>query len=511
MFPEEVYSAEETQHTASETGQAQFVQFVQENYRCIVLVIVITLKSQCEAEGTMPRCCSWDRWNYCSRMPQHGPDSVHSWLVAGACAFSSFFAMAGRRSAGFLFVATLETFQVNRTEGSWPIMAMGAVVYLAGFITGPLAHRFNARPVIIAGAVISAAGAILSFFATSIGFMTLTLGVIHAIGSGMVFIVAPTIISEHFVKNKGLAMGVNFAGVTAGLFVFPKLLEYLTATYGLRGALLIFGAVIMNGLAFSLFPRTPAWRKASRGKNELAAQFPSKAIGDNGTNELRHALTVFKSPVFYLIIYSFNAYCFGYECYMSLFVDFACDRGVTLSTAVTVMSAGAISEIFGRFTLPAAGDRGLLSIKTAVVLTLAAEAVTFLVLPLLRSQGLIFTVAIVIAFIIGTAMVIFPVTLASYFGYEKMSVSFGIVVGSAGMLSFVKPSLIGHFRDRVGAYDWLFVICGLLNGVGAALWIVVLALERSRSKKELINNESATQETIITTNCSNSFLHEFPR
>ncbi|XP_075542765.1 monocarboxylate transporter 2-like isoform X1 [Dermacentor variabilis] len=447
----------------------------------------------------MPRCCSWDRWNYCSRVPQHGPDSVHSWLVAGACAFASFFAMAGRRSAGFLFVATMETFQVNRTEGSWPIMTMGAVVYLAGFITGPVAHRFNARPVIIAGAVISGAGAILTFFATNIGVMTLTLGVIHAIGAGMVFIVAPTIISEHFVKNKGLAMGVNFAGVTAGLFVFPKLLEYLTAAYGLRGALLIFGVVIMNGLAFSLFPRTPAWRKAHPGKNELAAQFPSKAIDDEGTNELRHALTVFKSPVFYLILYSFNAYCFGYECYMSLFVDFACDRGVALSTAVTVMSAGAVSEIFGRFTLPAAGDHGLLNIKTAVVFTLAAEAVVFLVLPLLRSQGLIFTVAFVIAFIIGTGMVIFPVTLVSYFGHEKMSVSYGIVVASAGMLSFLKPCLIGHFRDRVGAYDWLFVICGVVNGVGAALWIVVLALERSRRKRKLINNENAVQETIITT------------
>ncbi|XP_049519471.1 monocarboxylate transporter 14-like [Dermacentor silvarum] len=153
---------------------------------------------------------------------------------------------------------------------------------------------------------------------------------------------------------------------------------------------------------------------------------------------------------------------------MSLFVDFASDRGVAVSTAVTVMSAGAISEILGRFILPTAADRGLLTIKTTIVLTLSALAVTFLVLPLLRSQELIVAVAVAIAFTIGTGLVIFPVTLASYFGYEKMSVSFGIVVASAGMLSLVKPSLIGHFRDNVGAYDWLFVICGILNVVGAS-------------------------------------------
>ncbi|KAL1466407.1 hypothetical protein MTO96_026732, partial [Rhipicephalus appendiculatus] len=62
----------------------------------------------------------------------------------------------------------MEAFQVNRSEGSWPIMLMGAVVYLAGFITGPLAHRFNARPVIIAGAAIASAGSILSFFTRTI-------------------------------------------------------------------------------------------------------------------------------------------------------------------------------------------------------------------------------------------------------------------------------------------------------------------------------------------------------
>ncbi|XP_075744315.1 monocarboxylate transporter 2-like [Rhipicephalus microplus] len=220
-----------------------------------------------KTDVTMPRC--WERWNNCSRMPQRGPDSVHSWLVAGACALSSFFAMAGRRSAGLLFVVIMQTFQVNRSEGSWPLMLMGAVLYLAGLITGPLAHRFNARPVIIAGAAIASAGSILCFFASTIKLMALTLGVIHAVGAGMVFIIAPTIISEHFIKNKGLAMGLNFTGVTLGLFVFPKLLEFLNTSYGLHGALLIFGAVCLNGLAFSLFLRTPSWRDISPSNNKL--------------------------------------------------------------------------------------------------------------------------------------------------------------------------------------------------------------------------------------------------
>ncbi|KAL3181508.1 hypothetical protein MRX96_008561 [Rhipicephalus microplus] len=143
------------------------------------------------AATTMPGRRTWYAWNCCPRLQKQGPDSVHSWLVAVACAMSSFFALAGWRSLGFLFVAIQETFQVNRTEGSWPIVVLGALGYMTGFITGPLAQRFGGRPVISLGAAISSIGLMSSFFATTIGFLTFSLGVLHAIGTGMVFIVAP--------------------------------------------------------------------------------------------------------------------------------------------------------------------------------------------------------------------------------------------------------------------------------------------------------------------------------
>ncbi|KAL1417848.1 hypothetical protein MTO96_026488 [Rhipicephalus appendiculatus] len=192
--------------------------------------------------------------------------------------------------------------------------------HLSRLITGPLAHRFNARPVIIAGAVISGIGAMLSFFPNSIATMTVTLGAIHAIGAGMVFVVSPTIISEHFVKHKGLAMGINFTGVTMGTFVFPK----------------AFG---VSNQDVCLFPRTPKWRNAPA--DARASQASSK--GDNKQGTLRHGLTVFKHPIFYLVMYSFIVHSFGFECYISLFVDFAADRGVAVSSAVTMVSMGAIA------------------------------------------------------------------------------------------------------------------------------------------------------------------------
>ncbi|KAH6931858.1 hypothetical protein HPB50_001189 [Hyalomma asiaticum] len=360
-----------------------------------------------------------------------------------------------------------------------------------GLITGPLAHRFNARPVIIAGAVISGIGAMLSFFPDSIATMTVTLGAIHAIGAGMVFVVSPTIISEHFVKHKGLAMGINFTGVTMGTFVFPKLLEYLTKTYGLRGALLIFGAIVMNGLAFSLFPRTPKWRSApADGQVSRPA-----ASGENKHGTLRHGLTVFKHPIFYLVMYSFVVHSFGFECYISLFVDFAVDRGVAVSSAVTMVSMGAIAEALGRLTLPAAVDRGWLTNKHLIVLIFAVQGGMFILLPFLYIHGLIFAVAAVIAYTIGTGLVLFPVILAIYLGLERMSMAYGMVIASAGLLSFIKPSVIGHFRDNVGAYDVLFVICGSLIAFAAIMWILVFTWEARVRKREIVAKGASMVDT----------------
>lgn len=389
--------------------------------------------------------------------------------------------MAGRRSSGFLLVAFLDTFQVNRREASWPIMLLSALLCLSGLVGGPLAHRFSARPVLIAGSALSSIGAMLSYFATNIDVVKVTIGGIHAIGAGMVFVVSPTIISEHFVKHKGLATGVYFLGATMAAFVFPKLLEFLYDTYGLHGTLLIFGGLLMNGLAFSLFPRTPEWRKASPvGQKKGSSELPAAKYGT-----WRHGLSIFKSPVLYLFMYSFIVQSFGYECYIALFIDFAVDRGATLSTAVTVYAMGAIAEAFARLSLPAAVDRGLLSNKALLVIVFAGQGLILLVLPFLHIHALIFAASVGTACTIGAGMIVIPVTVSGYFGVERMSMAYGIIVASAGMFSFGKPTVIGYFRDRKGAYDVLFLICGSLTVLAALMWTLVFLLERRQERKKI--------------------------
>ncbi|XP_065291010.2 monocarboxylate transporter 12-like [Dermacentor albipictus] len=436
-------------------------------------------------------------------MPRYGPDSVHSWMTAGACALATFFGVGGRRSSGFLYVAILDTFNATRSQAAWPIVLLGGVLLLTGLVAGPLAHRYTARPVAIVGGTIGALGLIASYFATNIEYLVFSLGVVHAIGSGMLFVAIPTVINEHFVRYKGFAMGINFAGATMGTFVFPKFLQMATNQYGFKSALLLFGALCLNAVAFSLFLRQPSWlkKKLKEQKEEQVQVEKLRGVKDtsghtvnggriavpNGLAEdktsrnkielvpgsFRHGLTVFSCPMFYVVMYSYISFSFAFECYISLLVDFAIDRGVSVSNAVTVLSTSSVVCLVGRLILPVLADKGYFTRQALMTVCLACIGCLYIMLPLVESYAMVFVMAVSIGFCVGIPVVLFSVLCAEYVGIERVSMAFGMVSASAGMTSLVRPPIIGYFRDMVGSYDNLFHLCGSAVTLAAIIWIFV--------------------------------------
>ncbi|KAH7955633.1 hypothetical protein HPB52_001964 [Rhipicephalus sanguineus] len=332
---------------------------------------------------------------------------------------------------------------------------------------------------------------------------TLITSFLAAIGSGMLFVVIPTVINEHFIRYKGLAMGINFAGATMGTFIFPKFLELTTSHYGFKSALLLFGALCLNAVAFSLFLRQPSWlKKKLKEQKEQQAQeeklrrkadttghtangcriaIPNgSADGETNVNKrevvpgsFRHGLTVFSCPMFYVVVYSYIAFSFAFECYISLLVDFAIDRGISVSHAVTVLSTSSVADLVGRLTLPALADRGYFTRQALMTISFAWMGSLYLMLPLAESYAVVFAMATAIAFCIGTTVVLFSVLCAEYVGIERVSMAYGMVSASAGMTSLAKPLVIGYFRDKVGSYDNLFRLCGSTVTLGAIIWIFV--------------------------------------
>jgi len=59
-------------------------------------------------------------------------------------------------------------------------------------------------------------------------------------------------VGYYFDKKRALATGVSVCGAGIGTFVFAPLGTFLVENYGWKGANIIIGGIILNGIVFGL-------------------------------------------------------------------------------------------------------------------------------------------------------------------------------------------------------------------------------------------------------------------
>ena len=107
---------------------------------------------------------------------------------------------------------------------------------------------------VVAGALIGAS------FAQTVSHLIATQGVLFALGGNLIFCPTVTYLDEWFVRRKGLAIGIMWAGDGVGGVAMPLILETLLARYGFRVALrsiAVANVVLLTPLLYFLKPRLP--------------------------------------------------------------------------------------------------------------------------------------------------------------------------------------------------------------------------------------------------------------
>ncbi|XP_050041200.1 monocarboxylate transporter 12-like isoform X2 [Dermacentor andersoni] len=198
------------------------------------------------------------------------------WVVALAFVMTTMESSTSRCS-GFLYVGIIEQMRVERGLASWPVNLITSVNDFGGLVSGPLSEHFSTVPVMAVGSVLASTGVIASAFAPDVTWLSITLGVVHGFGIGVVATMLQVIISMYFKRYRGTAHGIMFAGSTACAFFYPQLLLFLRKTYGFRGSLLLFGAILMHMFALSFVFREPSWVSSERNEKRrpTAASLPS--------------------------------------------------------------------------------------------------------------------------------------------------------------------------------------------------------------------------------------------
>lgn len=319
-----------------------------------------------------------------------------------------------------------------------------------GYLAGRVVDAVGPRRLMIAGIVI-AGGALLG------------LSEVHGFGAFYFFyclnalgyvcggpLPNQVLLSRWFDKARGKAMGIAYLGIGVGGALVPLLANFLTLSYGWRGALKVLGLLmILIALPAAFFVREP-----SPGAGQAGAAAPP-ALRD-----------VLRRPAFYLLALGSMASIGAVGgTIQNLALYLRLDRKLAQADVDATLAWILAGSLVGRLLMGWLADRWTKKRVMILVYVIVAGSIPLIALApdaaSLRAAAILFGVGL------GGDYMIIPLMAAELFGLALMGRVMGIVLTADGVAEAMVPMAVAAIRDRTGSYDGGFVILVALAALGA--------------------------------------------
>ncbi|KAH9415720.1 hypothetical protein DERP_000211 [Dermatophagoides pteronyssinus] len=418
---------------------------------------------------------------------------INRWLIAFACGWVNLFIFSVFRSSGLVYVKILELFDCSYQQAAYSVSLVGSVASTTGIASGFLTHYFTPRSLIMIGILICSASISLTYWANSIHFVIISVGILQGIGIGFVTCLLPAVLNSHFNRQKSIALGISYAGATLGAFIFPLVIQWMFSTYGFHVTMLILGGVILNAIIGAI------WLKIKDNNFEYEQeehqspvhQIPmeitriTSAEGSIDCNneeksvefwqQFKHNLIkdyrLLSNFRFFLCSFTYINFIIDFIAFIIILPDVAKDRQILPADAKWLLSIFAITDFAGRLIPGWLSFWKLTSDKCTYIMSILILGLCMLLLVNIESWTNFVLVTLLCGFVTGCQMVLSPVVLADYFGTENTAIAFGMENFICGLLSmFLRPMIIG-IKDIHGTYYYLGYILFISTIINIALWI----------------------------------------
>ncbi len=371
-----------------------------------------------------------------------------------------------------IFRKPLETeLNIGATESLLPftvaLVFYSALMPIAGFYIPQLGTRM----VTAIGGLIVGLGYILSSFATQIGPLILTYGVITGTGVGIAYGVPMVVVSRWFPEQRGLALGLTIVGFGLSPLITAPLANYLIDLYTVRPTLRILGilfTLLILGIAIAMKLPPQGWQP-SRTRVAPTASVP-----------LNYPANLFRSQSFYGL---WICYAIGTLIGLSAIgisspvaeEMIQIEPGLAASSvALFALFNGVSRPLFGwlsdRFQPHYIAIASYALILVACVLM--AHAQPGQVIPYLTAFCLFW-------FCLGGWLAMAPTTTLRFFNPDQYAQNYGMVFTAYGIGALVGTLVTGRIRDWFGTYTYAFYPMALLAIIGIV--VASLMLKRDRS------------------------------
>jgi len=172
-------------------------------------------------------------------------------------------------------------------------------------------------------------------------------------------------------------------------------------------------------------------------------------------------------------------------------VDYAKDKGIPEAEGVYLMSIFSLTDLVGRSGLGWITDRNYVKRKNMIIINLLVISVINQLYPLIDSLSGLLAVAAFHGISAGSCITLFFVLQAEYLGMKRLTLVVGLTSFINGVLTLLRPAMIGVFRDTIGSYDWMFHSLGIVTTVFAFIWLAESWVTRGRT----CPNQSSSDKT----------------
>jgi len=406
----------------------------------------------------------------------------YGWVILAIAIITQVLGYGVRNSFSVFYPTIVEEFGWER--GSTALMfSIAIIVYgLTAPVAGTLVDRFKPRLILPLGGLILGGGVALCSLATTQWQFFLFYGVIAAAGLSLIGVTPlNAIISNWFVKKRGLVFGIMSAGFGASLLSAP-IAQFLISSFDWQRAYIIIGAcsiAIIVPLCGFLMYRRPQ-DKGLLPDGETQKPPPPKEPVEPQTRKGEWAATAWTLPraiktyqFWLLFLIAFCVLGLAEQIVVAHQVYFFRDVGYSPMAAANIYSVfgiafvagtlcGFLSDRFGRewVLIPSA----LLSAASVSLLFFIGDASQLWL-------SLLFAVCFGLG--LGPIGPVFFATAADLFQGRRFGSIFGVIIAGFSLGGAVAPWLAGFLHDITNSYfPAFFIIAGSLIATAVLMWFI---------------------------------------
>lgn len=367
-------------------------------------------------------------------------------------------------TAGVFFPALEGEFGWTRTEISFSVMLFTFSLAVASPVVGILVDKFGVKLAASLSIVLSASCYLLmALFLNGLPLFYAAHVAIALLGAAAAPIAYTRVITRHFSRARGLALGLTLLGPSLVAVIAPATIALVIDDYGWSGGYLAIAAAMTSVLLF-----IPLLREGAQDASEVAENLErSKAPMFIGSRDRQ---------TFYLLMVALALFSLGVGGLIVHLVPLLVDEGLDTTQAAQVAGFIGLSGIVGRVVGGALADRVFAPfILVAVALLAAAGCLLFS----LGDTGIAVVASLFLGFSLGVEADLMAYLVSRYFRKDVYARIFGWQYAMFILGVGISPMILGWVRDAYGSYGPALIGCACLLALAAFLFARLPEYERT--------------------------------